>query len=79
MIKDFAGKIPILGMCLGHQCICEAFGGTVSYAKELMHGKKKKMYKAGESQMFEGLPENFPAARYHSLAALKDTLPEELG
>ena len=73
VIKEFAGKIPILGVCLGHQSICEAFGGTVSYAKELMHGKKKLMYKAGESQLFKGLPDTFAAARYHSLAALKDT------
>mgnify|MGYP000857626577 CR=1 FL=1 len=72
------GKMPILGVCLGHQSICEAFGGTVSYAKELMHGKKKLMYKAGESQLFKGLPDTFAAARYHSLAALKDTLPAEL-
>ena len=78
VIKEFAGKIPILGVCLGHQSICEAFGGTVSYAKELMHGKKKLMYKTGESQLFKGLPETFAAARYHSLAALKDTLPAEL-
>ncbi len=61
-------------MCLGHQCICEAFGGTVSYAKELMHGKKKLMYKVGKSQLFEGLPDTFPAARYHSLAAYKGYL-----
>lgn len=78
VIKEFAGRIPILGVCLGHQSICEAFGGTVSYAKELMHGKKKLMYKTGESQLFKGLPDTFAAARYHSLAALKDTLPAEL-
>ena len=54
MIKEFAGKIPILGVCLGHQSICEAFGGTVSYAKELMHGKKKLMYKTGEKPAFQG-------------------------
>lgn len=78
VIKEFAGKIPILGVCLGHQSICEAFGGTVSYAKELMHGKKKRMYKTGESRLFKNLPDTFAAARYHSLAALKDTLPEEL-
>ena len=78
VIKEFAGKIPILGVCLGHQSICEAFGGTVSYAKELMHGKQKEIRKVGRSRMFEGLPETFPAARYHSLAAIRDTLPEEL-
>ena len=78
VIKEFAGKIPILGVCLGHQSICEAFGGTVSYAKELMHGKKKLMYKTGESQLFKGLPDTFAAARYHSLAAVRETMPEEL-
>ena len=78
VIKYFNGKVPILGVCLGHQAICEAFGGEVSYAKELMHGKKKLMYKTGESQLFKGLPDTFAAARYHSLAALKDTLPAEL-
>ena len=77
-IKYFKDKLPILGICLGHQSICEAFGGTVSYAKELMHGKQKEIHKVGKSRMFEGLPETFPAARYHSLAAIRDTLPEEL-
>ena len=77
-IQYFAGKLPILGICLGHQAICEAFGGEVSYAKELMHGKKKLMYKTGESRLFKDLPDTFAAARYHSLAALKDTLPAEL-
>ena len=71
VIKEFAGKIPILGVCLGHQSICEAFGGTVSYAKELMHGKKKLMYKTGESQLFNGLPDTF--------AALKVTAESEDG
>lgn len=74
----FAGKVPVLGVCLGHQAICEAFGGTVSYAKELMHGKQKEIHQIGENQLFQGLPETFPAARYHSLAALKEELPEEL-
>lgn len=77
-IRYFAGKVPILGVCLGHQSICEAFGGTVSYAKELMHGKQKMIHKAGESLLFRGLEESFPAARYHSLAAIRDTLPESL-
>ena len=77
-IAYFKGKVPILGVCLGHQAICEAFGGTVSYAKELMHGKQKEIHQTGENQLFQGLPETFPAARYHSLAALKEELPEEL-
>ena len=78
VIKEFAGKIPILGVCLGHQSICEAFGGTVSYAKELMHGKKKTIYTVGKSRIFERLGDSFQAARYHSLAALKDKLPDVL-
>ena len=77
-IRYFAGKVPVFGVCLGHQAICEAFGGTVSYAKELMHGKQKEIHQIGENQLFQGLPEIFPAARYHSLAALKEELPEEL-
>lgn len=77
-IRYFAGKVPVFGVCLGHQAICEAFGGTVSYAKELMHGKQKEIHQIGENQLFQGLPETFPAARYHSLAALKEELPEEL-
>ena len=78
VIKYFNGKVPILGVCLGHQAICEAFGGEVSYAKELMHGKKKKIYTVGKSRIFEGLGDSFQAARYHSLAALKDKLPDVL-
>ena len=77
-IRYFAGKVSVFGVCLGHQAICEAFGGTVSYAKELMHGKQKEIHQIGENQLFQGLPGTFPAARYHSLAALKEKLPEEL-
>ena len=73
-----AGKLPILGVCLGHQAICEAFGGTVSYAKQLMHGKQKEIRQCAENRLFRDLPETFPAARYHSLAAVRDTFPEEL-
>jgi anthranilate synthase component 2 len=75
-IRHFAGKIPIFGICLGHQAICEAFGGKVSYAKELMHGKKREIHRIGESVLFEGMPETFPAARYHSLAAVRESLPD---
>ena len=77
-IRYFAGKVPVFGVCLGHQAICEAFGGTVSYAKELMHGKQKEIHQIGENQLFQGLPRTVPAAHYHSLAALKEKLPEEL-
>ena len=78
VIRELKGKIPILGVCLGHQAICEAFGGRVSYAKELMHGKKKTIYTVGKSKIFEGLGDSFQAARYHSLAAVREELPEVL-
>lgn len=77
-IRYFKGKVPIFGVCLGHQAICEAFGATVGYAKELMHGKKKEIEKNGKGRLFEGMPEHFPAARYHSLAVEEETLPKEL-
>ena len=75
LIKRFAGKIPIMGVCLGHQAIVEAFGGKITYAAELMHGKKKPIKRVGESALLAGLPEVFEAARYHSLEADKATLP----
>lgn len=75
LIKRFSGKIPIMGVCLGHQAIVEAFGGRITYAKELMHGKKKPIRRTGESKLLNGLTEVFEAARYHSLEADKDTLP----
>lgn len=78
IIQKLKGIFPIFGVCLGHQAICQAFGGTVTYAKELMHGKKSIIRKEKESTLFQGLPDEFPAARYHSLAALEETLPEEL-
>lgn len=77
-IRYFKGKVPIFGVCLGHQAIYEAFGATVGYAKELMHGKKKEIEKNGKGRIFAGMPEHFPAARYHSLAVEEETLPKEL-
>ena len=77
-VRYFAGKKPILGVCLGHQAICEAFGATVSYAKELMHGKQKDILQLAGNRLFRDLPERFPAARYHSLAAVEETMPETL-
>ena len=77
-VRRFAGRIPILGVCLGHQAICEGFGGTVSYAKELVDGKQRLVYPEKESRLFRGISSPFPAARYHSLAADPDTLPKEL-
>lgn len=70
--------IPILGVCLGHQAICAAFGATVTYAKELMHGKQSDVKFDTDCPLFRGCPEIAPVARYHSLAADADTIPEEL-
>lgn len=77
-VRKLREKYPILGVCLGHQAICEVSGGKIIYAKELMHGKRKMMIRQGDSALLNGLPERFPAARYHSLAADPDTLPPSL-
>lgn len=66
---------PIFGVCLGHQAICQTFGGTVTYAKELMHGKSSLVIPDPSSQLFQGM-EPFTAARYHSLAAPEELLPD---
>jgi anthranilate synthase component 2 len=78
VVKKLAGKVPILGVCLGHQAICQAFGGTVTYAKELMHGKQSEITFEENSALFQGLTGRIKVARYHSLSAAADTLPEEL-
>jgi anthranilate synthase component 2 len=78
VIRHMAGKVPMLGVCLGHQAICEAFGGTVSYARELMHGKQSEVTFEADSVLFANLTSPIPVARYHSLAAIESTLPEEL-
>lgn len=77
-IKQLSGKVPILGICLGHQAICEAFGAKVSYARELMHGKQSKIKIKTDCKIFRGLPEVIEGARYHSLAVLADTIPETM-
>lgn len=69
-------KVPLLGVCLGHQAICAAFGATVSYAKELMHGKQSLTSFTGDCPLFSGIPAQAPVARYHSLAAVADTMPD---
>lgn len=75
-IDYFKGKVPIMGVCLGHQAICEVFGATVSYAKELMHGKMSVVQLAEDCKLFEGVGSKAEVARYHSLIALKDTVPD---
>jgi para-aminobenzoate synthetase component II len=69
--------IPLLGVCLGHQALAEAFGATVSHAEELMHGKTSQLTHDG-SALFEGVPNVFRATRYHSLAIVNGTMPDEL-
>ena len=77
MIQRFAGKIPVLGVCLGHQCIVEHFGGEIVSAGVLMHGKTSQVHHDGEA-LFRRLPNPFEAGRYHSLAAQRDRIPETL-
>lgn len=76
-VRAYAGKIPMLGVCLGHQAICEAFGAKIVYAKQLMHGKQSVVSFAS-SPLFSGLPERALVARYHSLAADPATIPARL-
>lgn len=75
LLKEYKGTAKILGVCLGHQAICEAFGGTVTYAKQLMHGKQSTMTFDKEEGIFAGVPQNVKIARYHSLAGDSGTLP----
>lgn len=75
-VKTLGEKIPILGVCLGHQAICAAFGAAVTYAKELMHGKQSQIRFDTDSPLFRGCPQTAPAGRYHSLAVDADTLPD---
>lgn len=76
--KTLGRKIPVLGVCLGHQAVCAAFGAEITYAKELMHGKQSIVKLDTESPLFRGCPETVPVARYHSLAADAGTIPEVL-
>lgn len=76
VIRTFAGRIPILGICLGHQAICEVFGAEITYAKELMHGKQSVASLDNDSVLFAGMEPDMTVARYHSLAADPESLPE---
>lgn len=78
IVKTLGQKIPILGVCLGHQAICAAFDATVTYARELKHGKQSDVKFDISSPIFKGCPQVAPVARYHSLAADAETIPEEL-
>ncbi len=77
LIRHFVGKIPILGVCLGHQCIVEAFGGTIERAGRVMHGKVSSIYHDGRT-IFDGLSNPITATRYHSLIVHEEKVPAEL-
>ena len=76
VVTKLGGRIPILGVCLGHQAICEAFGGRIEHAQQLMHGKQSQVALDESCPLFQGLPGEIPAARYHSLAVAEDSLPD---
>ena len=78
VIQKLGGQIPLLGVCLGEQAMCLALGGKVGYAKALMHGKQSVAKLDTDSVLFRGLPEEAAVARYHSLAAVEESLPDEL-
>jgi anthranilate synthase/aminodeoxychorismate synthase-like glutamine amidotransferase len=75
VIREFAGRVPLLGVCLGHQCIGEVFGGEIIRAPALFHGKTSMIYHDGKT-IFRGLPRPFEATRYHSLVIRRETLPD---
>ncbi len=76
VVQKLGATIPIFGVCLGHQAICQAYGGVVSYAKELMHGKTSMATVDTANPLFKGLPETIQIGRYHSLSALESAMPD---
>ena len=77
VVRHFGPRLPLLGVCLGHQCVGQAFGGAVGGAGEIMHGKTSLIHHDGKG-VFKGLPNPFEAIRYHSLAVFREDLPPEL-
>ena len=75
VIRRLGDRYPILGVCLGHQAICAAYGARITYARQLMHGKQS-VISMEDDPIFDGVPQNTPVARYHSLAADPDTVPD---
>lgn len=78
VVKELGSKYKILGVCLGHQSICEAFGATITYAKKLMHGKQSEVTVDNNSKLFTGMSDRVKVARYHSLAADENTMSNNL-
>lgn len=78
VVRQLKEEYPILGVCLGHQSICEVFGAKVTYAKQLMHGKQSDMTNLKKDPLFEGMGDSFKGARYHSLSADRNTIPNQL-
>ena len=77
-VKELGKEIPLLGVCLGHQAVCAAFGADITYARELMHGRQSNVKFDRTCPLFQEIPDTAPVARYHSLAADASTIPEEL-
>lgn len=78
VVRKLGGKIPLLGVCLGHQAICEAYGAEITYARELMHGKQSEIELDTASAIFKNLDRIVSVGRYHSLAAAENTIPASL-
>ncbi len=75
-VKTLAGEIPLLGICLGHQAICETYGAIIGPARQLMHGKQSLIHVETDCPIFEGLPDKIQSARYHSLVAKEESIPD---